>query len=191
VPEPGLISDYLAILAAELPEPIVAELADGLEETYRHLRGRGLRPEQAASLAVTEFGEPQVIAAGFTQSSQGRRTARTLLVIGPAIGAFWGTVLIADHAWDWPVPLIAGVPFGVALLVVIVLLVASLRAQRYKAVRRASVAACTGTALLDAAFPTAVLLAIPHLQWPVVVAAGASAARLTYATHNFHRVLMS
>ncbi len=33
--EPRLISSYLAVLAAQLPAPIVEELADGLTETHR------------------------------------------------------------------------------------------------------------------------------------------------------------
>ena len=33
MPEPSLIGDYLAALAAQLPAPIVAELADGLDQT--------------------------------------------------------------------------------------------------------------------------------------------------------------
>ena len=35
--EPRLISDYLAVLAAQLPAPIVEELAGGLAETYQCL----------------------------------------------------------------------------------------------------------------------------------------------------------
>ena len=33
--EPRLIRGYLEVLAAQLPGPIVEELADGLTETYR------------------------------------------------------------------------------------------------------------------------------------------------------------
>jgi len=33
--EPRLIGDYLAVLAAQLPAPIVEELIDGLAETYQ------------------------------------------------------------------------------------------------------------------------------------------------------------
>ena len=35
MPGPGLIRDYLAALSGRLPAPVVEELADGLEETYR------------------------------------------------------------------------------------------------------------------------------------------------------------
>ena len=40
--EPRLIRGYLEVLAAQLPGPIVEELADGLTETYRSYRTRGL-----------------------------------------------------------------------------------------------------------------------------------------------------
>jgi hypothetical protein len=35
MPGPGLITGYLETLAGQLPGPVVEELADGLEETYR------------------------------------------------------------------------------------------------------------------------------------------------------------
>src|SRR5882762_419621 len=46
---PGLIAGYLDALAGQLPGPVVEELADGLEETYRrHLAGNGLHDRAAA-----------------------------------------------------------------------------------------------------------------------------------------------
>jgi hypothetical protein len=58
MPGPGLISGYLAELSAELPASIVAELADGLEQTYARYLGQRLSPDAAARAAVAEFGEP-------------------------------------------------------------------------------------------------------------------------------------
>jgi hypothetical protein len=46
--EPRLIRGYLQVLAAQLPGPIVEELADGLTETYRSYRSRGLPADAAA-----------------------------------------------------------------------------------------------------------------------------------------------
>ena len=40
--EPRLIRGYLEVLAAQLPGPIVEELADGLTETHRSYLSRGL-----------------------------------------------------------------------------------------------------------------------------------------------------
>jgi hypothetical protein len=41
---PRLIRGYLAVLADRLPASITEELADGLTETYRFHRSRGLTP---------------------------------------------------------------------------------------------------------------------------------------------------
>jgi hypothetical protein len=104
MPGPCLISGYLAELSAELPAPIVAKLADGLEQTYERYLGQGLSPDAAAGPAVAEFGEPQVVVAAFIGASGARRAARRLLVTGPIVGACWGVALIINHAWAWPVP---------------------------------------------------------------------------------------
>jgi len=78
MPGPSLIGDYLAVLSADLPERIVSELADGLEETYRHYLGQGLAQDAAARAAIAEFGEPRVIVTAFTDASGGRNIARRL-----------------------------------------------------------------------------------------------------------------
>ena len=54
--ESGLIISYLAALSAQLPAPVVAELADGLDQTRQHYLDQGLSPGAAAEAAVTEFG---------------------------------------------------------------------------------------------------------------------------------------
>ena len=76
MPGPGLITSYLDTLARQLPGPVVEELADGLEETYRRHLGLGLTPEAAAAAAVTEFGEPELVAAEFARAHPARRAAR-------------------------------------------------------------------------------------------------------------------
>ena len=94
-----LIDDYLAILSADLPGRIVDELADGLGETYHRYLGQSHDPEAAARSAVTEFGEPRVIVAAFTDASRVRKTARRLLTAGPVVGLGWASVLIFARAW--------------------------------------------------------------------------------------------
>ena len=125
---PGLIDGYLAELSADLPGRIVEELADGLDETYRRYLGQGLAQYAAARAAAAEFGEPQVVMAAFTDASRGRRTARRLLAAGPGVGACWAIVLITARAWQWPVPVVARVLFGIMLIAVIGLLAPQLRA---------------------------------------------------------------
>src|SRR6266496_402195 len=156
MPGPRLIDGYLAELSADLPGRIVEELADGLDETYRHYVSQGKDPDAAARLAVAEFGEPQVVVTAFTEASRGRKTARRLLAAGPAVGTCWAIVLITGRAWTWPIPAVARVVFGVALITVIGLLAAAALGRHYRLVCWAAAAACVGTALLDTAMACAV-----------------------------------
>ena len=100
----SLITDYLSVLSAQLPAPLVEELADGLDETQQHYLTQGLTPDAAAGAAVAEFGEPQVIVAAFIRQSPARHAARRLLAAGPVVGGCWAAALITGRAWTWPVP---------------------------------------------------------------------------------------
>jgi hypothetical protein len=53
---PEQLEGYLDMLSGQLPGPVVEELADGLEETWRRYRCLGLAPGEAAAAAVAEFG---------------------------------------------------------------------------------------------------------------------------------------
>jgi hypothetical protein len=187
--EPGLIKDYLAALSAQLPAPIVAELTDGLEQTYRHYLDQGLGPAAAAEAALAEFGGPQVVVAAFTGASPARRAARKLLATGPVVGACWGTALVLNRAWTWPVPLGVRALLGTALITIIGLLAAAAFGSRYRSAGRAAAAGCAGIAALDATMLIAITLAVPAVIWPVIVAAVASAVRITFATRSLRWVL--
>jgi hypothetical protein len=187
--EPGLISDYLAALSAELPAPVVAELADGLEQTHRRYLGRGLDPDAAARAAVAEFGEAPVVVAAFARASPARRGARRLLAIGPVVGACWGVALVINRAWAWPVPAGVRVLLGAALITVIGLLAAAAFGRRYRSAVRAAAAGCAGVIVLDATVAIAVTFAVPAVIWPVIVAAAASAVRISFATGSLRSVL--
>ena len=189
MPGSSLISDYLAALSADLPPRIVEELADGLAETYRHRLSQGLSEDAGARAAVAEFGEPQAITAAFTDVSRGRKTARRLLAVGPGVGLCWAIVLITARAWQWPIPVVARVVFGVALITVIGLLVTAAVGRRYRSVCRAAAAGCAGTAILDAAMVGTVLVAAPALVWPVALAVALSAGRSGFALGNFRHAL--
>jgi hypothetical protein len=189
MPGPGLIGDYLAELSAELPAGIVDELADGLDEAYRCYLGQGLDEDAAARAAVAEFGEPRVIAAAFTDASSGRRTARRLLAAGPVVGLCWAIALITARAWQWPVPVVARVVVGVALIAVIGLLAAAAVGRHYRLVCRAAAAACAGTAILDVVVASTVLAIAPALIWPVAVAVAVSAGRSSFAVRSFPHTL--
>ena len=73
--EPRLIRGYLEVLAAQLPGPIVEELTDGLTETYRSFRSRGLPADAAAEAAVAEFGSAEEILASFARIALCARAA--------------------------------------------------------------------------------------------------------------------
>ena len=175
-----LITDYLSVLSAQLPAPLVEELADGLDETQQHYLTQGLTPDAAAGAAVAEFGEPQVIVAAFIRLSPARHAARRLLAAGPVVGGCWAAALITGRAWTWPVPATVRLLVGVALITVIGLLAAAAFGRRYLSARRAGAVACAGITVLDGVMLIAVVLAIPVLIWPVILAAAASAARLTF-----------
>ena len=81
---PSLIRDYLTELSAQLPAPVVEELADGPGQTYQRYLDKGLDAQAAASAALAEFGAPHVIVAAFTRLSPARLAARRLLATGPA-----------------------------------------------------------------------------------------------------------
>jgi hypothetical protein len=178
MPGPGLIAAYLDALAGQLPGPVVEELADGLEETYRRHLGLGLPADAAAQAAVAEFGAPELIAAEFARVHPARRAARRLLAAGPVVGLCWTVALIASRAWTWPVPAAAGILPGLALVAVVALLAFAARSTRYRPIGRAGAAGCIGTAALDAFMIIGVLASDPAARWAVALAITASAARL-------------
>lgn len=182
--EPSLIQDYLTVLARQLPEPVVEELAGGLDQAYcRHLAG-GLSPDSAAQAAVTEFGEHRVIVAAFADASPARRAARRLLIAGPAVAACWAMALITARAWTWPVPAGGRAASGVLLLTVIVLLVIASLSRRYRSARSAATAGMAGISVLDALL-LAVVVSMPGaVRLPMMIAAAASVLRIAYATRS-------
>jgi len=163
---PGLITSYLDALARQLPGQMVEELADGLEETYRRHLGLGLTSEAAAQAAVTEFGDPGLIAAEFARAHPARRAARGLLAPGPAAGACWAVALVTGRAWTWPIPVAARIVPGVILVAVVALLAVAARGIRYRPVGRAGTAGCAGTAVLDGFMIIGVLAADPAAAPP-------------------------
>jgi hypothetical protein len=138
---------------------------------------------------VAEFGEPQVIVAAFTRLSPARHAARRLLAAGPVVGGCWAAALITGRAWTWPVPATGRLLFGAALITVIGLLAAAAFGQRYLSARRAGAVACAGITALDGVMLIAAVLAIPVLAWPVILAAAASIARLTFTARALRAVL--
>jgi hypothetical protein len=180
MPGTGLISDYLTALSAQLPEDVVEELADGLDLARQHYLRQGLDPDAAASAALAEFGEPQVIMAAFTRLSPIRHAARRLLATGPVVGACWAGALITGRAWTWPLRSAARPLFGVVLIIVIGLLATAAFGRNYRPVSRSGTAGCVGIGLLDTALIVTVAVALPAVIWPLALAVTASAVRLMF-----------
>ena len=128
--EPRLIRGYLEVLAAQLPGPIVEELADGLTETHRSYLSRGLSADAAAEAAVAEFGSAKEILAGFARVNPARRTARRLLGFGPVVGGCWAAALATSRAWPGSLP--TRVALGLALVSCIGLLAVAALDRRYR-----------------------------------------------------------
>jgi hypothetical protein len=106
------------------------------------------------------------------------------------VGACWGTALIINHAWAWPVPAAARLLLGVALITAIGLLATAAFSGHYRAVGRAATAGCIGMTAIDAALLGAITLAAPPVIWPIIVTVAASAARITFAARTLRLVLL-
>jgi hypothetical protein len=189
--EPSLIRDYLDVISAQLPAPVVEELADGLAETYLSYLRQGLGAEEAAEAAVAEFGEAHAILAEFAHVNPARRAARRLLVAGPAVGGCWAAALLTSRAWAWPAPLPVRLLPGLMLIMVISLLAAAAFGPSYRVAMRAGVAGCIGMTLLDTVMIIGVTLATPSVTWVMIGAMAASAARLTFSGRALRPLLTS
>lgn len=187
--ESSLITGYLAALSAQLPAPVVEELADGLDQTVGHYLGQGLDTDAAAEAAIAEFGPPRVILAAFTRASPARRAARRLLATGPIVAGCWAAGLLTSRAGSWPVPVEARIAFGVTLITAIGLLAIAALGSHYRSVGRAGTAGCIGIAALDSTMLIAVPLTAPAVAWPLVLAVTASVVRITCTARTLRPVL--
>ena len=189
MPQASLITDYLTVLSAQLPAPVVEELADGLDQTQQHYVKQGLNPDAAAGAALAEFGEPQVSRRRFHPAEP--RPARCAQAAGRRTGGRRMLGGSTDHqpGLDLASPAAGRLLFGVALITVIGLLAAAAFGRRYLSARRAGAVACAGITVLDGVMLITVVLAIPVLIWPVILASAASAARLTFTARALRAVL--
>jgi hypothetical protein len=184
-----LIEDYLAELSRRLPDAVVAELADGIDETYVRYRARGQSTIQAAASTIAEFGDPDVIVEAFVRVSPGRRVAHRLLLSGPAVGGCWALALLAGRAWHWPAPSGAWPLLPAAVLTVVAVLVTASITHRYRLTRMLSVVGCVGLVALDAVMLAYVAIAGPASGWPLLVAMAASAARIAFTASTVPAVV--
>jgi hypothetical protein len=176
--EPCLIANYEAILRAELPVHLAEEVSDGLAEAYAKYIRVGQWPDAAAQSAVAEFGSARAVVTAFARASQANRTARALVITGPAVGMCWAATLITSQAWDWPVPNVARLILGGLLALSVLVLVTAVRARRYWTVRHSATAGSVGLVVLDASMIPAAAAYSPSLHWLAGIAILASTSRL-------------
>jgi hypothetical protein len=146
----------------------------------------GLAPGGPAGLVLVRADQgaaddgrgDELIAAEFARAHPARRAARQLLGIGPVVGSCWAAALVTGRAWTWPVPVMARIAPGLALVTVIILLAVAARSTRYRSVGRAGAAGSIGTVMLDALMIIGVMAADPAVRQAAVIAAAASAARI-------------
>jgi hypothetical protein len=118
--EPDVIlGRYLADIGSRLHGPrrtrtaILAEIRDGLDQATADHAARGLGPVEAATTAVSQFGDPRAVAEAFTgelATAYARRTITAFIITGPLVGIWW---LLLLHPQPWPstpAALIAAIP---------------------------------------------------------------------------------
>ena len=130
---------------------------------------------------MAEFGNPQLVLAEFTRAHPARRAARRLLGTGPVVGGCWAVALVTGRAWTWPVPVMARIMPGLALVAIIVLLAVAALSVPYLSAARAGTAGCIGIVVLDTAMIICVIVADPAVTWAAVLAVAASAGRLAFS----------
>jgi hypothetical protein len=175
---------------------ILDELRDGLHAAAA--TRTGLADPAAATIA--DFGSPAVVAAAFAgelAEAQARSTVRGYLMTGPPIGVLWVLAMAAgrsplDVLAGWrlvpPVPVIA-----IAVLVAVLVLLATGRASRWVQVRARRVADAGITVVVATVLGDLLMLAVatPTLPHPVpvvgLVAIVASGARLGFAVPQLAR----
>jgi hypothetical protein len=187
--EQHLIAAYREDLLARLPAHLAGEVSDGLADAQENYIRQGMNPDQAARAAIAEFGEPGTVVDAFRRACPVWRAARALIVTGPVVGGWWAAVLIAGHAWDWPIPIAVRVAAGLLLAASVVLLATATLTSRYHTIRRAGLAGCMGVMALDASVTTTAVLLAPGVRWLLAVAACASATRLTFVAGTMRRLV--
>lgn len=207
---PALVN-YLADLEAQIPgwrlarRPIMAELADGLHDATAHYQTRGLDPAAAAARAVQDCGPASVVAADVAEllaTGQARRTALTLLLTGPFIGALWLLTLVPGQAPDAllvRIPALGQLVLATLVAGLLTLIATGPVSHRLPNLRlapcRAVAAACAAAAVCDiVVLATATLAALEQpstTRWmPGLIAVSASLLRLTLAQRVARRDLL-
>lgn len=196
-----VITVYLSDLAANLPGParrraaVVAEIGDGLVDAVDEYTAGGMSRLAASRAAMTEFGDPAVVAAAFTPvlaAGQAHRYGIAFLVSGPAVGVLWLMVFLGAGASAVVAVLFLGV-LAVAVPCAVFAVAATGRGSRWLTVpTHVAVTAVTVTAMGAVTGDLVLLTGLLTAGGPVVpavLAGAASLVRLVFAVHTARRLL--
>jgi len=107
-----------------------------------------------------------------------------LLATGPILGACWGSSLIANKAWTWPIPTLAAATYVLALFAVVTALTGAATSRHSYRRTKLGTAGGLGLIVLDTSMLATVLFVAPTLVWPVAAAIPASLARAGLTLHS-------
>ncbi|MGW6510724.1 permease prefix domain 1-containing protein [Streptomyces niveus] len=103
------VADHVAALSAALHGPVraksrmIQEIRDGLTDTVEAHTRDGVPPDEAARLAVREFGTPEQLAPSCQREltiAQARRTALSVTLTVPFLIACWHLIWTAGQGWQ-------------------------------------------------------------------------------------------
>ncbi|EST31421.1 permease prefix domain 1-containing protein [Streptomyces niveus] len=103
------VADHVAALSAALHGPVraksrmIQEIRDGLTDTVEAHTHDGVPPDEAARLAVREFGTPEQLAPSCQREltiAQARRTALSVTLTVPFLIACWHLIWTAGQGWQ-------------------------------------------------------------------------------------------
>ncbi|WKX71863.1 permease prefix domain 1-containing protein [Streptomyces sp. XD-27] len=195
------VDGYVADLTAALHGPartkarMITEIRDGLADTVAAYADDGVPREQAAHLAVREFGTVEELVPSCQQEltiAQAQHTARAVALTVPFLIACWYPIWATGrggagqlaHGSDLLTAALVGVSAAAALLAVATLAATGALARRLPTPRRLPLAvAWTGTTASVAMALSALTLATASplgTNWPLAVLAGV----LTAASHG-------
>lgn len=109
------VERYVAELAIRLRGPrrartrVLTEIHDGLAESVDAHLAKGTPPDDAATTAIAEFGDPDTVARSFAPelaTATARRTIAAFILTGPLVGIWW---LLLLHPAPWRTGLLAAV----------------------------------------------------------------------------------
>jgi hypothetical protein len=209
------VEAYLRAAADSMAGPrrersdILAELRSGLLDAIDAHHAAGLPDQAAVEAAITEFGDPRLVASGFRlhlAMTQARRTALALAATGPLVGLLWAAAAVTSHItlrhappWQWPgAPPLSAAAFPAIAAALLILIMSTLitiaatgKLSRWLPASARIVAAAAATAGFTAVAADLVILALLASQLtsapgtldpiPVAAATTASLTRLTLA----------